>query len=1195
MGIRCALRRAVATLLVLGFAARLCAEDVTLVLDQPVASGIAGFRAFWDRTLPVAENGERVVRDSVIKDRGQTAVWDGVKPGPLAFDAVHRNLLVRFPGAAEKIAESLAAGKEIEKAELVLPYLDEELWPTGSGGADYPCADGYRYRMNWDCDKLYRASRPNWHAIAYVLRKPWQADAAVGPTYNAAIKGAVYWKRFGASDPAEDRFPGQLGPTEVSSYKPEGRMDITAALNDAAYGKTVAERLRTLADCGFILSKQEVYDARYFTGAYEWAVSTGPRAILIKPPKLVVTLKPGPAEKVALSPPADIPVLAAQHKDKPLGVPSAVVPSAAEVAKLDQRFMAKPAWMPDWQYAHVRQLMGLESGGQVQPFYYRLVPQHVINRAREVAERDAKQRKAPCDADYAVYLAWLDWVNGCPPRWWDGHLTGANNVTQWYNYREALPGPVQESILRSWNAWLMPDRETQLNAKLRRQCDDVSGKLVHPMVDDPRVGQFKDGKKAEWNQGDTYYKLTGDWRGNKSYYRSGFTREMSTANFNSSASAGALLNGQIIGSERAMADGRAGLMQFPFWMWTYGTGVGQEYVDHYYWSVAIAGNKMFPDFCAQPEDRMAGQSILFKTVNDLANAWHPNLKKLLGGSTSRTYYEHVVGVQDGLYHILHVLSPQGALCDLDTGSLPALTAAKDAQGNAPRPISAWGHDYPAATVALHSLSGPWSEPWLAGMVGEKPLPWSSLVEKEGDPITTWFGINYGLASIRQKPQRIHVLGHWRRKAELPSSMRDIGTLDLRIGFNQTQIANDGEGVISEQGKYRTFQYRNKLILLARPQPGVIARQAAEHPFGQRKIPAQEIRSVQCTAALFNYEQPQATWEVFVDDQKVGTLPATAKYGQVITIHDGVSYLAIRPLPTGDLGRDTELGLEAGEPQTQPYHEFTKIQPALLINAYLYKRDAAMDKDTLKKLESMQTGFVVEMGDADEYGSFEKFQAHIRGAKLGGDKAAVTYQSGEDNLAANGDAFTVNGQDPYARLLLGERVAKGTRSLWQDTPLSQMGKQRLEKNGAVVERGKRHPELAMFLHAFPKQKLFVATNPLPNYLDYSFREPGGVRIVADGACSMGHWAVKDSREVDVTYHAFGQPYRPEAAAMASLLFITGAKAKPQVTLNGKDLTATLKAWKQNGADGWLVSLTDTFPSDEQISARLQAAMAAFDGR
>ena len=349
---------------------------------------------------------------------------------------------------------------------------------------------------------------------------------------------------------------------------------------------------------------------------------------------------------------------------------------------------------------------------------------------------------------------------------------------------------------------------------------------------------------------------------------------------------------------------------------------------------------MFPDFCEQPEDKITGRSILFKTVNDLAGGYHPNLKKLMGPA-SRTNYVYLLGQQDGLYHILHVLSPQGALCDLDTGTLPALTVAKDANGHPGRPVSAWGHDYPPATVALQSLSGPWADAWLCEMIDDKPLPWSALADKEGSPVCTWFGVNYGLVSIRDKTQRIHVLGQWRRKAERPSTMCDIGTLDMRIGFNQTQIGSDGAGMISEQGKYHTYQYGNKLIMLAQPQPDIIAQQAAEHQFGQRKLPAQEIHSVQCTAALFNYEQPHPTWEIFVDDRKVEALPATAKYGQVITIHDGVSYLAIRPLPTDDLGRDSEIRLEAGQPQTEAYHEDANIQPSLLINAYLYQKDTAM--------------------------------------------------------------------------------------------------------------------------------------------------------------------------------------------------------------------------------------------------------------
>ncbi len=1145
------------------------AEPVVITIDTPQVSGISGFRAHWDMVIPVAENGERLLKDNVVKDRGQTAVWNGVKAGPLAFDAVHRNLLVRFPDAAKKIADTIAEGNVIDKIELVLPYFDEEIWPQGSG-PDYPSADGYRYRPNWDCDRLYREQRPNWHAIAYPLRKPWQVDAVNGPTYNAAIKDAVYWKKFGASDTTEDRFPTQFGPTEVSSYKPEGRMDITSLLTDTVYGKTLAERLRLLADCGFIVSKQEVYDARYFQGAYEWAISTGPRAILIKNPNLVVTFKPGKAEKLILPEAADIKAITEKFKEKPSGKATATVPSAEEVIKLNDKFMAKPTWMPEWQYKHIQDLMSLESAGKVQPFYYRAVPQHVINRAIEVANREAKKKDEKPDLDYAVYLSWLDWVNGRPPRFWEGHLTGADNATQWYSYREAMPGPVQESILRSWNAWLMPDKETQLNPTLRRTYDDISGKLVHPMVDDPRVGRSKDGKQAEWNQGDTYYKLTGDWRGNKSYYRSGFTREMSTANFNSSASGGALLNGQIIGSENAMADGRAGLMQFPFWMWTYNSGVGQEYIDHYYWAIATSGNKLFPDFCEKPEDKMAGQSILFKTVNDLSNGYHPNLKKLMGPA-SRTYFEHVLGQQDGLYHILHVISPKGALSDMDTHNLPELGT------------TTWGHDYPAASVALQSLSGPWSEPWFVEMLDEKPLPWSSMVEKkvvaDGDCVCTYFGVNYGLTSIRFSPQRIHMLGHWRRKAERPTSMHDIGTLDMRVGFNQTQIGDDGAGVITEQGKYRTYQHGNKLIMIAKPQSGVIAQQGAAHQFGQKSLPAQEIKSVQCTAALFNYEKQAATWSVFIDDKKVEALPATAKYGQIITIQDGVSYVAIRPLSTDDLGRDIEIGLEAGKPQNQAYHESTNIQPALLINAYLYKKDVAISADILKKLDSAQTGFVVEMGDVDEYGSFDKFQAHIREAKLDSSKDGVSYITGKDNLSAKWDGFTVNGTDPYATMKAS--------SLWQDTPVSQMGRKKMEKNGAVVERGTRHPELNMFLHAFPKKNLFIATNPLPNYIDYSFTEPGGVKIVADGACSMGSWLVKDSKIIDIKYYPFTGVYRPDDEKIpATVLFISGAKVKPQVTLNAKDVTTMLKPWKQNGVDGWLVSLTGKFLPDEEIKARLK---------
>ena len=1176
----------------------------TLEFSTPECAGLSGFRAHWDAAIPVSPTGARISKDAAIKDRGETAVWDGVNPGPLAFDAVHRNLLVRFPGAAEQIAKALASGKSIEKVELVLPYLDEEIWPQG--GTEWPVADGYRYRMNWNCDVYYRGEvrketlektplaayreeRPNWHAVAHVLRKPWQAGGDTAPTYNAAIQGAVYWKRFGASDDQEDRFPNQLGPVEVSSYKPEGRMDVTAVVKDEAYGKTLGDRLRLLSDTGFLIGKEEVYDARYHDGCYEWAGSTGPRAILIQQPKLVVTFASGKPQNVKLPPAADVPAIAQKQKGAPLGAPTAVVSTRQEVSKMNEKFQAKPSWMPEWQYEHVKQLLTLESNGKPQPFYYGVMPTHVVQDViRKLKAKAGKDSEVPQEEiDYAVYLAWVDWIHGRPPRFWEGHLTAANNITEWYNFKDAMPAPVRESVIRSWNAWLMPDRETAMTDKERQDFTNTTGQLVHPMADDPRVGRDPSGKQAVWGQGDTYYRTTGDWRGNKSYYRSGFTRMMSTANFNSSATSGALLNGQIIGSQRAIEDGRAGLMVFPFWMWTWGAGLGQEYIDHYYWSIASAGNKLFADFCEAPQDKMAGWSIIQKTSNDLAMAFHPNLKKLLGPA-SRTYYEHVLGQQDGLYHILHTLSKKGALSDVATGTLPALTnPVPDANGKLPNPISAWGHDYPPMQVALNSLSGPWGDEWMSEWIDEKPLPWRALGEK-GDWVTTYFGENYGLSSIRKTGQRIHVLGHWRRKAEIPSSMRDIGTLDMRVGFNQTQIGNDRDGLITPQGTYRTYQFDNKLIMLAKPDPAAIGERAKEFPFGRRKLPAQEIKSVQCTAALFNFEEPSPKWEIFVDGNRVESLPATAKSAQVITIRDGVTYLAIRPLPTDDLGRNADITLEAGQPQTQSNHEFTNIQPALLIHSNFYRKDEVISQDALAKLKDASSGFIVEMGDEKEYGSFEKFQTHIREAKLSGNKGEVDYLSGKERMVATWDKFTVNDKDPYA-------YAKD-QNLMQDTTLSQMGRRNLEKSGAVVERGDLNPELPLLLQTFPKQKIYVAANMLPNYLAYSFSEPGGVKIVADGICSMGRWAVKDSREIDIKYTPFGDQYRSEAEKkhpLANLLFVSGTKEKPKVTLNEKDITGDIKAWKQGDTEGWLVPLGQGFPKNEEISERLNATAALVD--
>lgn len=43
----------------------------TLTIESPQCAGLSGFRAHWDKTIPVAEDGERVLRDAAVQDRGQ--------------------------------------------------------------------------------------------------------------------------------------------------------------------------------------------------------------------------------------------------------------------------------------------------------------------------------------------------------------------------------------------------------------------------------------------------------------------------------------------------------------------------------------------------------------------------------------------------------------------------------------------------------------------------------------------------------------------------------------------------------------------------------------------------------------------------------------------------------------------------------------------------------------------------------------------------------------------------------------------------------------------------------------------------------------------------------------------------------------------------------------------------------------------
>jgi len=1122
--------------MLVGLAAQASAQQTLLVLDRPQVAGVAGFRALWDVPIVLDENGPTEIRDDKIKDRHGTAIWSPAKraggstPGAIVFDALQRFVLVRFPDAAERIAAELSKGLTVRRVELVLPYRDTELWPPGDPNWAPP--DGYLYRMNWGVDRLYRARQPRWHAVAHALRRPWLADADIGPTFNAFINGAAYWSRWGASDTEKDRFPMQFGPTEVSAENPEGRMDVTAVLSDAAFGADLPSRLRTLADCGFILSKWETYDHLYYTGCYEWATATGGRGILLRTPKLVVTLVPsGAGAALSLPAAADVRALAAKLKGTPAGGrPTAVLPSAEELKKLADRYAARPRWMSDWQWQRVIELMAIdpsESAGA--PFWYQYVPRYMRERQRPKG-RGAERPEAPPEV---IYCLWVDSLIGRQPRGWSG-FEAAKEMTQWYRYREALPGPARDAIVRYWTAWLMPDRPTS--------------ELVHPMKDalEARAKGLPDPDE------DSYYRQTGDWRGNKSFYRAGFNYTISTQNFNTSAASGALLGGAIIGSAYAMADGRHGLEHYPLRLWTWSSGSTQEYVDHYYYAITLCGYKTVVDFGPTMFDRLMGVSMLSRGLEELTSCYHPGLRRFIAGA-SRTSLEYLLVTQDGLQHIMHVMSRKGALHDLDNSDVPGK-------------MSVLGHERNPNEIAQQTMCGPWAPEWTAAMVDDKPLPYEHTSRYQNGFRRSYLGRNFGLASSDRIAGRFQIMAQWRRKPETVARMQDIVTMDLRYGFNTTSFANSAPGWIYQPGTCSAIQHRNRMLVVSSPaaRPGGLA------GIGNRD----DIRSLQTSIVLFNYEQPRPSWEIYVDGQRVERLPFAARQGQRITIRDGQTYFGAIALPATDLGRSAEVVLEEG---TEQQFGRCAYRPALVINSYNLLREKPLgDGDDWTRIDKAFGGFAVELADASDYAGFAAFQEHMSRAqvevKWDDEAGAVraTYRSGGDVIegVCPTESHKKEGGGYFSECRINGAAAFLPEGVDRDTTLTQQTRTgRVEKGGAVLLC---EPGRTGYLQIEPASGTYAGFNPLPDLTTWSLAVPGGITVRADGRIGLARVVVRPKENRFWIDHAFRDGQAREASAAKSML-IFGCRETPTFEVNGRPLERGPTRLKTADGDAWAVPL------------------------
>lgn len=1076
-------------------------------------------------SLLVSPPPARAQSDEVlVLDGAQTAVldpgnWDRVFAGARYFDAL-RAMLVRFPGAAEAVQAKLGEGYEIEKAELVLRWEKQE----GAGPE--------RGRHGWGANELYENRPGKWSAVAQALQRPWSIDEpAQGPTFNAWMNGTAWWSRGGARGDGADRNPARFGPLPLNPDHKDAAFDLTPLLNESAYGEDLGRRLRNLEECGFQILKNELYDMSYRSFyAYDWSVSTGYMRIWVQPPELRISFRKAAPVQMKL-PPASTPSELAerlQAKDE-AGSPSICFPD--DLGQKVARLLARPAGVPDWQWRRIEELRAL----------------HTDPADSALGLGRGFNFSALFSNNKENYFACIERLMLTPPRTWIGHLSSDLALLA-AGYNSLLPSGAQDHLALYWDAWLMPQVESGLDA-------DLGG---------------------------------GTHRGGPTYFR-GYTRSMGTMNFVHNAIMGALLGGQYIHAPYVLANARYGLENTLLRIYSFGDGAHQEIGDTYYQALTIAGAGAIARYAENPFDRLVGLLVRDRLLEPLISMYHPGLRRMTHPMGRGSYTYHLL-LQEGPYHVLHTLSPSGTLVHLDD--------LKPERKGTP---GSWGSVHALAILGNEGsperigLLAPWVDPRLAdpmaGVVDGKTFPWrvfardSSPGCKPGGWHVNYLDENFALAS-RDNANHDYgvtsVIGQWRRKAAQVTRMDDLSTILLSMGCNG-RFAKENQSM----GAFGIVQKDNKLVAMKMlPEP-------------DRKILDKEeggVRALHATAAIISFGDASKR-EVWINDKRSEELSGAredpggdwrtrmasagaivhAKDGDVIAIRDGVTYVGIVPAAVNPMARDHAV-------------EISYEYPTLLVHANLYRAAEPLD---IAKLYATDTppaaGFVLEIADADDFRSFEEFRKHIRAAALDlawdreAGLARLEYRSGEDKLEmgfnplrVTAEYRAVNGKWPY----LPDGVKR--ESEWA----IQGSAGRIEKAGAALVT---EPGREAYLQVLSRGDVFIAYNPVPDPTLWDFTLPDGRRLRADGRLGLARVTVVTGAN-RVSLDTALKPGQ-DTPDMATALLAFDWPNPPVVERNGEVLKGKLNTLDIDGKKAYVIPLRDGAEAgDIELFRRFEDKMA-----
>ncbi len=1051
-------------------------QEVALRFDQPMTAMINA-RA-WDQTQQQ---------------------WNAAAPTERFFDAVHRFLLVRFPGCAEALHAKYREGQQVTSARLVLEFDKQEFMRV----AGYSWR-GYPYQGK---------PEPQWHAQVWALRRPWTDDPQIGPTWNAYLNGLGYWLAGGGLDPYYDRYPAPLGADLLSKEHPTAQVDVTAVLKEAAFGPTPEQRLLRLEESGFLVKKQELANREYG----ENGLATGIARIWIKQAALVITLGKGEAgtTAAALPPVRQVSQLAETlRREGPDGLPSTVLPAnLPELARALRE--ARRGDMPDWMWERVQEIRALPPHWGIENGY----------------DWFSHMMEALDSGDLQRYADEIQRMLSVPPGWFAGHQH-IEFILPLIEYDTVLPEVVRYHLRQGFLArWERP-------------------------LDPNTV--FAHGKVLGWG----------------------------TLNHMANVRPKLLLGAEVTGDTELARMAQEGLAAL-YRQMIFADGYSQEHGDSYYRGITLGPLQTAAHYSVEPFMRLQAALAVEKLLLEDISIYHPGLHRRVS-RISRRMSEPFQGTlllhQDVPEAALHMLSRRGVMIETD------------APGTPPETHGMRVYEMASSPPARIALVAPWGRDWESHNIEDKPLPFKTVADtyvmnrvKEPIHSVTYMGRNYALASEEvYTSATVPLFASWRRADREVKRLEDLGAMVIQGRVNEQPPG------VPDYTCFGILQHDNKLIYAIKP---------AERKFllgpdsVYESVKKEGLRSLKCQVSIFAYG-PETEREVWVNEKKVEQFPARARESEVIAIREGVTYLGLIPLPATDLGRRDEVVIR-------------QEHPLLAVESYLLQSDTPLAEAAVPALADARAGWVVEMGDAQEYPSFAAFRAHLRAARMTAKWREaervwdLSYTSGKDTLEmgfrTTFEREVLWHQQLNPSLVFAHQRVNGAwpwppRGISLDNPLAQMGKAaRLEKGGAVLE--KREGQMGL-LRVEPVTGTYEGVNPFPDPMPFELRTPEGMVVRAEGLFGCGRVTVRPKEgRLWVDYalppptgapgeaqlqarlpelYAPGQDVVATQRRAARALLVSGLPQAPTVVLNGSPALEPLARFESGGRVWWRVPIVSEMP-------------------